>query len=538
MPACAHVRSAVLFLLVLCVGASGCHPRSPGATRSTTDAGADRGDARAAAGDARDGRSPADRDAGTTPAAEASCGPDDDAPPPVHCQLPETIKPSQGAKAVFAALLLRAHDRNEAGLALRRAAPARMHIAGRTGEHPPEATAPSVPASSPADPSDGGTASSTANSTGPDDSDGSVPLFREALACANTALRIQPNALPALRQRALAQRELDQVDEARDTLTRTLLLFPDDAEALALSADLYISHLSATREHSEIGLLYAERGRTLLLPKPANRPGKANKASKAAKAGASRRKAGAAGESALSDDQRELLSRLWLLSGQALLDLGRASDALPALDAALRLRELPEARYERAVALFELVRLPEAQAAFRSLIDAESTSQPKSRQAAFCHYHLGLILEQLGSAEAAQNELGAAHAILPEQFPDPPPVSMTEFQALVHAETLRLPPDEAADLKLVRLELSDLPDPRDLTLEAPPLSPTILGLFRGLPLGDEPSEPRSIVLYRKNLLRAVRSKAELIREIKKTLLHELGHLHGADEDDLREEGLE
>lgn len=65
-----------------------------------------------------------------------------------------------------------------------------------------------------------------------------------------------------------------------------------------------------------------------------------------------------------------------------------------------------------------------------------------------------------------------------------------------------------------------------------------MGLFRGLPLGDEPSEPRSIVLYRKNLLRAVRSPAELIREIKKTLLHELGHLHGADEDDLREEGLE
>lgn len=536
MPVCAHVRSAVLFLLVLCVGASACYPRSPGATRSTTDAGAARGDARTGPGDARDARSPVDRDAGTTPAAEASCGLDDDPPPPTHCQLPETIKPSQGAKAVFAALLLRAHDRNEAGLALRRAAPARMHIAGRSGESPPEATAPSVPASSPADPSDGGTASGAASSTGPDDSDGSVPLFREALACANTALRIQPNALPALRQRALAQRELYQVDEARDTLTRTLLLFPDDAEALALSADLYISHLSATREHSEIGLLYAERGRMLLLPKPANRQGKANKASKAAKAGASRRKAGAAGESALSDDQRELLSRLWLLSGQALLDLGRASEALPALDAALRLRELPEARYERAVALFELVRLPEAQAAFRSLIDADS--QRKSRQAAFCHYHLGLVLEQLGPAEAAQKELDAAHAILPEQFPDPLPVSMTEFQALVHAETLRLPPDEAADLKLVRLELSDLPDPRDLTLETPPLSPTILGLFRGLPLGDEPSEPRSIVLYRKNLLRAVRSKAELIREIKKTLLHELGHLHGADEDDLREEGLE
>ena len=129
-------------------------------------------------------------------------------------------------------------------------------------------------------------------------------------------------------------------------------------------------------------------------------------------------------------------------------------------------------------------------------------------------------------------------AILPEQFPEPLAVTPAAFKALVDTETRKLSPEQAADLKRVQLELAELPDPRDLTLETPPLSPTILGLFRGLPLGDEPSEPRSIVLYRKNLLRAVRSPAELIREIKKTLLHELGHLHGADEDDLREEGLE
>jgi hypothetical protein len=56
------------------------------------------------------------------------------------------------------------------------------------------------------------------------------------------------------------------------------------------------------------------------------------------------------------------------------------------------------------------------------------------------------------------------------------------------------------DLGSISLEIADLPDLGDLTAEHPPLEPTILGLFRGPALGEAPkSEPRAIVLYRKNL---------------------------------------
>ena len=73
---------------------------------------------------------------------------------------------------------------------------------------------------------------------------------------------------------------------------------------------------------------------------------------------------------------------------------------------------------------------------------------------------------------------------------------------------------------------------------------TILGLYRG-PVGRGPvgrgphhSEPTSIVLYRKNLARAVKTRAELCVQIRETLLHEIGHLEGLDEDDLRRRGMD
>ncbi|MCX5745815.1 MAG: metallopeptidase family protein, partial [Proteobacteria bacterium] len=82
----------------------------------------------------------------------------------------------------------------------------------------------------------------------------------------------------------------------------------------------------------------------------------------------------------------------------------------------------------------------------------------------------------------------------------------------------------------------------------PPFPPTILGLYRG-PVGHAAKRPepahdgsslrdRSIVLYRKNLARAVKTRAELSEQIRDTLLHEIGHLEGLDEDDLRRRGME
>ena len=55
-----------------------------------------------------------------------------------------------------------------------------------------------------------------------------------------------------------------------------------------------------------------------------------------------------------------------------------------------------------------------------------------------------------------------------------------DFAARVRRGPGRLPADVRQDLATVPIETAELPAPEDLTAERPPLSPTILGLFRGL----------------------------------------------------------
>jgi predicted Zn-dependent protease with MMP-like domain len=50
--------------------------------------------------------------------------------------------------------------------------------------------------------------------------------------------------------------------------------------------------------------------------------------------------------------------------------------------------------------------------------------------------------------------------------------------------------------------------------------------------------PSSIVLYQRNLERFARDRKELIEQIGITLIHEVGHFLGLDEEQLWERGLE
>lgn len=318
----------------------------------------------------------------------------------------------------------------------------------------------------------------------------------------------------------------------RIAVARALAIDPNDPNTLAEAAELYLVRLPASTSRSELGLLYARRGREQLERRHLAPAGKPRSKRRAAAVVVKLEK--------MTADERELYARLNLLEGEALLDLGRARSAIERLDVALQdtrdAKIEAQAHYERGVALFELCQLVEARRGFEDWFTHHAGEI--SDTAAFAHHHLGLVLELLGDAEASSRELATAARMQPERFPDLLPIDLAEFRRIVDTEAKNLPASSIADLKLVQLETAELPDLRDLTLEEPPLSPTLLGLYRGLPLGEEPSEPRAIVLYRRNLLRVVRSREELVAEVRVTLLHELGHLRGADDDDLRERGLE
>jgi tetratricopeptide (TPR) repeat protein len=347
------------------------------------------------------------------------------------------------------------------------------------------------------------------------------------LACAEEAARQAPRSVEAHHNRAIALLHLDRLDEARDALELALALAPDDAETLEAAADLHINQLPPSADGSALGLEYARRGSRHV----------------------SRRDA-------------EEVARLALLEGQALIDLGRAAEALRRIEAALAASpRFGAALYERGVALFELCRFDDARRTFEKVLSATPDH-------AHALYHLGLIEERAGDDAIAARHLAAASKTDPKSFPPAPEITAADFAARIQSAVAALPPDFKRDLSGVKIEAADLPALDDLTAEKPPLSPTILGLFRGLPLdyGEEAAAPtpagragkgrpappassaagplqcdagdRTIVLYRRNLLRTVRDGAELDQAIARTLLHEVGHLRGEDDGSLRDRGLE
>ena len=74
------------------------------------------------------------------------------------------------------------------------------------------------------------------------------------------------------------------------------------------------------------------------------------------------------------------------------------------------------------------------------------------------------------------------------------------------------------------------------------VDPDLFGLYEGIPLperGDEAgSLPDRIAIYRKPLEEEFPDPRDLEREIRITVLHELGHYFGLDEDRLAELGYE
>jgi predicted Zn-dependent protease with MMP-like domain len=87
------------------------------------------------------------------------------------------------------------------------------------------------------------------------------------------------------------------------------------------------------------------------------------------------------------------------------------------------------------------------------------------------------------------------------------------------------------------------PYPSDELLEEleVPEDEDLFGLYEGAALterssGDAPDLPPRVILYYEPLLDACETEEELIEEIQKTVVHEIGHFFGLDEEKLEELG--
>lgn len=327
--------------------------------------------------------------------------------------------------------------------------------------------------------------------------------FEEALACAAQATAFYPDLPQSHSERGAALSAVARFEEAQVAYARALALDPDYPDALLGAAHLFAVSLASSRERDELASVYAEKGLA----------------------------------NARAHKDPKLLVQFALVSAMAFNDLGRSAEAQARAEEVLRRdRGNKEAQYERAVALFEQCRFADARTAFTGLLSDRDRGP-------HANHHLGLILEREGKLEAAQQHFAHATRASPEDFPEPVLLSPADFKAEVDRAIAQLPEDMKRDLVGVPIETEDLPEEEDLVGGEPPLSPTILGLFRGPPLGErcepEIGEPcRSVALYRRNLARAVLTHKELLEQIRITLLHEVGHLRGEDDHELAARGLE
>lgn len=156
----------------------------------------------------------------------------------------------------------------------------------------------------------------------------------------------------------------------------------------------------------------------------------------------------------------------------------------------------------------------------------------------------GEILEAGGDASAAEAAFGRARQLDPERFAEPPDVSLEDFEKMVGQALEHLPERVRAYLDNVAVMVDESPDLEQLRAFDPVLSPACMGLFEGTPRPFEStadpwsSLPRTVRLFRRNIVRGCGSAAEVAEAVRTTLIHELGHYLGLDEEDLIARGLQ
>jgi len=122
-------------------------------------------------------------------------------------------------------------------------------------------------------------------------------------------------------------------------------------------------------------------------------------------------------------------------------------------------------------------------------------------------------------------------------------LSRAEFERLVAREVESLPPKVLARLENVDVVVEDQPTEEELDSVGIEPGGTLLGLYQGVPQTQRGTWygnllPDRIVLYKRPIEDVARDRREIRKQIRITLLHEIGHHFGLGEDALSEAGYE
>ncbi len=117
------------------------------------------------------------------------------------------------------------------------------------------------------------------------------------------------------------------------------------------------------------------------------------------------------------------------------------------------------------------------------------------------------------------------------------PLTVAEFEEVVGEALDSLPERFARLVENVAVTVEEEPSDDDLDgIEDGEPASELLGIYRGVALTerghDMPLVPDEIAVFRGPINRVARTRAEAVEEIRETVIHELGHYFGLEEEEL------
>jgi predicted Zn-dependent protease with MMP-like domain len=230
------------------------------------------------------------------------------------------------------------------------------------------------------------------------------------------------------------------------------------------------------------------------------------------------------------------IDTLFLLAG-VLIEADRPGEALDLYE---QISELEPGNEEllfcRGVALLHLAKFKEARPLIEGCLEVTENE-------AEARWHLAVIAEFLGDDEEANRLFREAHRLQPETLPEPIRMGPREVESLLNGVIEELPEEVRTALDNVVIQVEPLPSAELLREGDPPLSPFVLGLHVGSPWGDQsvfaqPTDLDRILIFQRNIERIAADPEGLREQLHITLLHEIGHHLGWDEEDLADRGLD
>lgn len=151
---------------------------------------------------------------------------------------------------------------------------------------------------------------------------------------------------------------------------------------------------------------------------------------------------------------------------------------------------------------------------------------------AVVHEVRALALTRLGRVEDADGAFAKAAELEPEEYFHPFRLERVAFEDAVEQTLSRLPAKFHEYLENVEVGVEDVPSSE---LIAEGLEFDLLGVYIGATAeSDDWGFPDRVVLFQRNLENISPDRETLLAEIRDTLLHEVGHHFGMDEETLRE----